>query len=163
MQKHISPASKLEAALVAYHTLIDADGHDVYEIPDPVHVTARRGMEVTGRLMPARMSDFGGWLADGRAVVLDAKHCTGETFDLGRLDGIQIKRMTRCVKAGGLAGAIVWLGGAGWFLPVTPDGKVAGCESRTWRAGEGTAIRLNGVRWCCAAVLDPMEYDGRGV
>lgn len=143
----MNPAHTLERALDAYHEVMRNAGHTVYRIPDPVHVTARRGQDVTGRLMPARACDFGGWLADGRAVMLDAKHCAGDAFDLGRLDGVQIEVLTRCAAAGGVAGVLVWIDNAGWWLPVDAQGSVAGVTSRTWRPGDGRAVKLKGVRW----------------
>lgn len=143
----MNAAQLLERTLDAYHATLAPHGHTIYRIPDPVHVTARRGQDVTGRLMPARACDFGGWTAAGRPVMLDAKHCEGETFDVGRLDGVQIETLTRCAAAGGLAGVVVWIADVGWWLPVDAQGVVAGVTSRTWHPGDGTARRLKGVRW----------------
>lgn len=142
----MNPAHTLELALDTYHQILRAEGHTIYRIPDPVHVTARRGQDVTGRLLAARACDFGGWTAQGRPVMLDAKHCEGESFDLGRLDGVQIETLTRCAAAGGIAGVVVWIGGGGWWLPVDAQG-VAGVTGRTWRPGDGSARKLKGVRW----------------
>ena len=137
----------LERALDAYHEVMRGEGHTIYRIPDPVHVTARRGQDVTGRLMPARACDFGGWLADGRAIMIDAKHCERDNFALSRLDGVQIEVLARCAAAGGVAGVVVWIADAGWWLPVDAQGQVAGITARTWKAGMGSAVRLRGVRW----------------
>lgn len=151
----MSPEKTLEAALVAYHTVMQAAGHDIYQIPDPVHVTGRRGQDVVGRLMAPRACDFGGCLSTGRAVHMDAKHCAKPSFAFSRLEGVQMERLTRHAKAGALAGVVVWIDGQGaWWLPVSAEGVVAGVKDKaSWTPDDGGAVKLVGVRWLVEEVI----------
>lgn len=151
----MTPEKRLEAALTAYHTLMEAEGHDIYQIPDPVHITGKRGTDVVGRLLPPRACDFGGCLADGRAVHLDAKHCEQPRFAFSRLEGVQMKRLKAHAKAGGVAGVVVWIDQFGaWWLPVSADGVVAGVTGKaSWTPDDGGAVKLTGVRWLVKEVI----------
>lgn len=143
----------LQDALAAQHgAYLRAGLCDVRAVPTPVKVMGPTRPDGRGRTTFAATFaakthvDFMGTLADGRAVLIEAKSRAGDRLALADVAPQQVDALRWADAHGAVALLVVRLGGAVWCVPAQ---CLWGDGPRTWAAAhlDARGTRLRGVDW----------------